>query len=205
MIEGKESNNAKYNGNPEMAFGTDQSSNFRASAVIAYPKQDPQASIKASGSRDPNSHIPVDKETLLFTTKDNYTVNLKVVKKMFRNNGTDFNTYLEAVNCSPKGTLAKSTIRWRITATRLPVFFDFSKLVTRAFTGEYKALRNFKIVFLRQAMLTGKSLLKPLYVLPLLLKVMYLEKVQRVRRVQKVVVVEKVAEKAVKVKVLRKI
>ena len=37
MIEGKESNNAKYNGNPEMAFGTDQSSNFRASEMVVRP------------------------------------------------------------------------------------------------------------------------------------------------------------------------
>jgi hypothetical protein len=61
MIEGKESNNTKYNGNPEMAFGTDQSSNFRESAIVVYPKQDPQASVKASGSGDPpRPHIPVE-------------------------------------------------------------------------------------------------------------------------------------------------
>ena len=44
-IEDIESNNAKYNSNHEMAFGTDQSSNFRASAMVVYPKQDPQASV----------------------------------------------------------------------------------------------------------------------------------------------------------------
>ena len=54
-IEGKEGNNAKYNSNHEMAFGTDQSSNFRASEMVIHPKQDPQASLKASGSRDPKA------------------------------------------------------------------------------------------------------------------------------------------------------
>jgi hypothetical protein len=143
MTEGKESNNAKYNGNPEMAFGTDQSSNFRASAMVVYPKQDPQASVKASGSRDPKYHIPVETESLLFTiAKDNYTVNLKVVKNLFRNNSTDCNTYLEAVNYAPKGSLAKNTLRWRITAAGLPIFFDFSELVTRASTGPITLFDN---------------------------------------------------------------
>jgi hypothetical protein len=54
-------------------------------------------------------------------------------------------------------------------------------------------------------MLTGKSLLKPLYFLPPLLKVMYLEKVLRVRSVPKVVAVDKVVAKGAKVKVLRQI
>jgi hypothetical protein len=144
MIEGKESNNAKYNGNPEMAFGTDQSSNFRASAMVVYSKQDLQASVKASGSRDLNSHIPVDKESLISATKDNYTVNLNVVKKLFRNNIIDCNPYLEAVNYAPRGSVGSfnSTLRWRVTATGLPIFFDFSVLDTRSSTGEYKALRQ---------------------------------------------------------------
>jgi hypothetical protein len=201
MIEGKEINNAKYNGNPEMAFGTVLSSNFRASAMVVYPKQDPQASVKASGSRDPNSHIPVDKELLLFITKDNYTVNLKVVKNLFRNNSTDCNTYLEAVNYAPKGSLAKNTLRWRITATGLPIFFDFLKLVTRASTGEYKALRQLKACVSTTSYAYWKELAQaPL--LPSSITQGYLDKVQRVGRVQKVVAVEKVAAKAVKVEVL---
>ena len=141
MIEGKESNNAKYNGNPEMAFGTDQSSNFRASAMVVYPKQDLQASVKASGSRDPNSHIPVDKESVISAAKSNYTVNLKVVKNLFRSNSIDCNPYLEAVNYAPKGSL-NNTLRWRVNEAGMPIYFDFSELDARASTGEYKALRQ---------------------------------------------------------------
>ena len=70
-IEDIESNNAKYNSNHEMAFGTDQSSNFFASAIVVYPKQDLQVSVTASGSGDPpKPHIPIERERFT-NAKDN--------------------------------------------------------------------------------------------------------------------------------------
>ena len=42
---------------------------------------------------------------------------------------------------------------------------------------------NSKLVFLQQALFTGQNLCRPLYFLPPLLRVMYVERVQRVQRV----------------------
>jgi hypothetical protein len=69
-------------------------------------------------------------------------VNLKLVKNLLRNNSIDCNPYLEAVCYAPKGSFAKNTLRWRLTETGLPIFFDFSELATRSSTEEYKGLRQ---------------------------------------------------------------
>jgi hypothetical protein len=113
-IEGKESNNSKYNSNPEMAFGTDQSSKFRASAMVVYPEQYPQASVKGFGSGDPpKPHTPVER-VRFNNAKDNYTVNLKIVEKNLRNNcidcmqslsgGSDF--FLKRIFCQEHSSMA---------------------------------------------------------------------------------------------------
>jgi hypothetical protein len=173
--------------------------------MVVYPKQYSQASVKASGSGDPpKPHIPVERERFI-NAKDNYTVNLKIVKNLLRNNSIDCNPYLEAVNFAPKGFLPRTLFDGVLTKRDCQLSLILRSLRLVLLLGSTKRFDNSKLVFLQRALFTGKNLLRPLYFLPPLLKAMYMEKVQRVRMVQKVVAGEKVVAKAAKVEVLRQI
>jgi hypothetical protein len=91
MIEGQELKNTNYNINPDIAFAKEFSSSSRASAMVVYPMQDPKTSGKASGSGEPpKPYVSTEKAKL---AKSNYTMDIKIVKGMFRNNGVDFSPY----------------------------------------------------------------------------------------------------------------
>jgi len=110
--------------------------------MVVYSMQGPKTSGKASGSGEPpKPYVSTERAKL---AKSNYTMDIKIVKGMFRNKGVDFSPYLEPVNFAPKGSDARNTIRWRLNAAQgKAIYFELSEELEtqRASTYEYRAFR----------------------------------------------------------------
>ena len=128
MIEGQEFKKSNCNGNPDMAFGKEQSLSSRASRMVVYPMKDPKTSGKASGSGEPPK--PFHSSVSSDRANSNYTMDINIVKEVFRKNVVDYRAYLEPENFSPKGSDARNTLPWRLNAQGKPLYFELSELET---------------------------------------------------------------------------
>ena len=80
MIEGQEFKKSNCNGNPDMAFGKEQSLSSRASRMVVYPMKDPKTSGKASGSGEPPK--PFHSSVSSDRANSNYTMDIKIAKEL---------------------------------------------------------------------------------------------------------------------------
>jgi hypothetical protein len=96
--------------------------------MVVYPMQDPKTSGKASRSGVPLK--PYVSTAFSERAKSNYTMDINIVKEVFRKNVVDYRAYLEPENFSPKGSDARNTLPWRLNAQGKPLYFELSELET---------------------------------------------------------------------------